>query len=95
MILAVGTRLSQSTTFYDNRYISADARIIQIEIDAEEIGRNYPVTVGIEGDAGAVSRELLEELRQREPRLNPQWADEVKSWKVRRGDRLPRRRTAR
>ena len=46
----------------------ADARIIQIEIDPEEIGRNYPVTVGIEGDAGAVSRELLEVLRQREPR---------------------------
>ncbi|MCH8017237.1 MAG: BON domain-containing protein, partial [Acidobacteria bacterium] len=46
-ILAVGTRLSQSTTFYDNRFIPADAKIIQIEIDPQEIGRNYPVTVGI------------------------------------------------
>ena len=88
VILAVGTRLGQSTTFYDHRYIPADARIIQIEIDPEEIGRNYPVTVGIEGDAGAVSRELLEVLRQREPRVNPQWAEEVRSWKARRADRL-------
>ena len=88
VILAVGTRLSQSTTFYDNRFIPADAKIIQIEIDPEEIGRNYPVTVGIEGDAAAVSEGLLEELRRREPRVNPQWADEVKSWSARRADRL-------
>ena len=54
VILAVGTRLSQSTTFYDHRFIPADARIVQIEIDSEEIGRNYPVAVGIEGDAKAV-----------------------------------------
>ena len=88
VILAVGTRLSQSTTFYDNRFIPADARIIQIEIDPEEIGRNYPVTVGIEGDAGAVTEGLLEELRQREPRVNPQWAEEVKAWVARRAERL-------
>ena len=29
-ILAVGTRLSQSTTFYDNRFIPEDAKIVQI-----------------------------------------------------------------
>ena len=39
VILAVGTRLGQSTTFYDNRFIPADARIIQIEIDP---GGNWP-----------------------------------------------------
>ena len=88
VILAVGTRLGQSTTFYDNRFIPADARIIQIEIDPEEIGRNYPVTVGIEGDAGAVTEGILEELRQREPRVNPQWAEEVKGWAARRVERL-------
>lgn len=88
VILAVGTRLGQSTTFYDHRYIPAEAKIIQIEIDPEEIGRNYPVTVGIEGDAGAVSEGLLEELRQREPRVNPVWADEVRNWAARRADRL-------
>ncbi len=88
VILAVGTRLSQSTTFYDHRFIPADARIIQIEIDPEEIGRNYPVTVGIEGDAAAVSEGLLTELRQREPRLNPQWIEEVRGWAARRAERL-------
>ena len=87
-ILAVGTRLSQSTTFYDNRFIPADAKIIQIEIDPEEIGRNYPVTVGIEGDAAAVVEGLLEQVREREPRPNPAWIAEIQAWAARRAERL-------
>ena len=70
VILAVGTRLGQSTTFYDNRFIPADARVVQIEIDPQEIGRNYPVAVGIEGDARAVMEGLLECVREAEPRPN-------------------------
>ena len=87
-ILAVGTRLSQSTTFYDNRFIPEDAKIIQIEIDPEEIGRNYPVTVGIEGDAKAVMEGLLEKVRDREPRPNQQWVSEIGDWNHRRASRL-------
>ena len=56
VILAAGTRLSNFTSFYDNRYISADAKVIQIEIDEAELGRHYPIEVGIQGDAGAASR---------------------------------------
>ena len=88
VILAAGTRLSQSTTFYDNRFIPADARIVQIEIDPQEIGRNYPVAVGIEGDARAVLEDLLEQVREREPRPNPQWVAEVHDWSARRQNRL-------
>ena len=87
-ILAVGTRLSQSTTFYDNRFIPEDAKIIQIEIDPQEIGRNYPVTVGIEGDAKAVMEGLLEKVREREPRPNQQWVSEIGDWVARRASRL-------
>ena len=88
VILAAGTRLSQSTTFYDNRFIPSDARIVQIEIDPQEIGRNYPVAVGIEGDARAVLEDLLEQVREREPRPNPQWVAEVHDWAARRQNRL-------
>ena len=59
-ILAVGTRLGQSTTFFDNRFVPAGVPIVQIEIDPQELGRNYPVSVGIEGDARAVMVELLD-----------------------------------
>jgi acetolactate synthase-1/2/3 large subunit/sulfoacetaldehyde acetyltransferase len=87
-ILAVGTRLSQSTTFYDNRFIPADAKIVQIEIDPQEIGRNYPVTVGIEGDAKAVMEGLLEKVREGEPKPNQQWVSEVHDLAARRTGRL-------
>jgi acetolactate synthase-1/2/3 large subunit/sulfoacetaldehyde acetyltransferase len=88
VILAAGTRLSQSTTFYDNRFIPADARIVQIEIDPEEIGRNYPVEVGIEGDAKAVLEDLLERVRDAEPRPHQEWVSNIHDWFARRKERL-------
>ena len=88
LILAVGTRLGQSTTFYDNRFIPADAQIVQIEIDPEAIGRNYPVALGIEGDAKAVLQGLIERVREREPRHNQSWVEDISDWFARRRERL-------
>ena len=88
VILAVGTRLGQSTTFYDHRFIPADARIVQIEIDPEELGRNYPVAVGIEGDAKSAMQELLRHVQEAEPRPNSQWIGEISDWSARRKQRL-------
>ena len=88
LILAVGTRLGQSTTFFDNRFIPADAQIVQIEIDPEEIGRNYPVAVGIEGNAKAVTQSLIERVREVEPRPNPDWLEDIGDWAARRKERL-------
>ncbi|MQF68729.1 thiamine pyrophosphate-binding protein [SAR202 cluster bacterium AD-804-J14_MRT_500m] len=62
VILAIGTRLSHFTTFYDNRYIPSNAKIIQIEIDQKELGRNFPVEVGILGDARIVTMSLTEAI---------------------------------
>ena len=88
LILAVGTRLGQSTTFFDNRYIPADAKIVQIEIDPEEIGRNYPVELGIEGDAKAVMQGLLERVQEAEVKHHRQWVEDIGDWKARRKERL-------
>jgi len=88
VILAAGTRLGQSSTFYDNRYVPADARIVQIEIDPQELGRNYPVEVGIEGDARAVLREILDQVRDQEPRPNARWVADIHDWAARRLARL-------
>ena len=62
VVLAIGTRLSHPTTFYDSRYIPRGARILQVDIDQREIGRHYPVAVGIVGDAKAVAGALLRGL---------------------------------
>ena len=63
VLLALGSRLGHFTSFYDHRYIPEDARVIQVEIDQREIGRHYPVAVGILGDAKAIARSLATRLQ--------------------------------
>ena len=87
-ILAVGTRMGQSTSFFDHRFIQPGVPIVQIEIDPREIGRNYPVAVGIEGDAKAVMAELNGQLQAAEPRPNQEWVSEIRDWSARRQARL-------
>lgn len=89
VILAAGTRLSNFTSFYDNRYISADAQVIQIEIDERELGRNYPVAVGIQADAEAALQGLLHavEAQGKQPDRGA-WAAEGAALRAQRRARL-------
>jgi acetolactate synthase-1/2/3 large subunit/sulfoacetaldehyde acetyltransferase len=90
VILAAGTRLSNFTSFYDNRYISAHAKVIQIEIDEAELGRNYPIEVGIQGDAGAALQSVLDALRADGSKAAsaPGWTDGAKALKAKRRARI-------
>ena len=88
VLLALGTRLSHSTTFYDNRFIQPETRIIQVDIDANEIGRNYPVSGGIQGDAKGVATQLLRLVRAAEAPPKGAWANEVEELSRRRWERL-------
>jgi thiamine pyrophosphate-dependent acetolactate synthase large subunit-like protein len=90
VILALGTRLNQSTTFWDYRVIDPKTHIVQVDIDAQEIGRNYPVAVGIAGDAKAVAEQLCRALRDAYPqgRPKPAWRSEVAALAARRQARL-------
>jgi acetolactate synthase-1/2/3 large subunit/sulfoacetaldehyde acetyltransferase len=90
VILALGTRLNQSTTFWDYRVLDPKTRIVQVDIDAQEIGRNYPVAVGIVGDARAVAEHLRGALREAYPqgRPNPAWRAEIAALAARRHARL-------
>ena len=66
VILAVGTRLSHFTTMYDHSVVPAGVPILQIEIDPREVGRNYPVAVGMVGDAGETVRAIIAGLKARD-----------------------------
>ena len=90
VILALGTRINQGSTGWDYSVINPDTRIIQVDIDPREIGRNYPLAVGIVGDAGAVAQQLTEALSQQFPegRANPEWTAEITELKNRRRARL-------
>jgi acetolactate synthase-1/2/3 large subunit len=42
-------------------------KIVQLDVDADEIGRNHPVAIGLAGDARATLERLLERLRTEAP----------------------------
>ncbi len=62
VILALGTRLGFNSTFYSYDNLNSNAKIIQVEIEPTAIGRHFPVTVGIWGDAGKVAAQLAREI---------------------------------
>ena len=51
VILAIGSRLAFNSTFLSHDYISARAKIIQIDIEGNAIGRYFPVALGVQCDA--------------------------------------------
>jgi thiamine pyrophosphate-dependent acetolactate synthase large subunit-like protein len=90
VILALGTRINQGTTAWNYSVINPQTRIVQVDIDPLEIGRNYPVAVGIIGDAKAVAQQLLRVLRTQFPegRPNPAWRGEAEALAASRQARL-------
>ncbi|HLS45104.1 MAG TPA: thiamine pyrophosphate-binding protein [Ornithinicoccus sp.] len=84
LVLAVGTRFAEtdaSSWDGESTWAFPPSRLIQIDIDPQEIGRNYPVELGVVGDATetlqavvAALREVAPEGRDR-PQLREQIAD--------------------
>jgi acetolactate synthase-1/2/3 large subunit len=65
IILAVGCRFADETasSYKDGVSFSIPpTKLIQIDIDPHEIGKNYPVAVGIVGDAKACLNQIIDEL---------------------------------
>ena len=51
------------------------AAVIQLDIDAQELGRNYPNVASLCGDAKATLRRLIQTLEAHEP--DPRWLERV------------------
>ena len=64
VILALGTRLNpfSSLPAYQTDYWPKEARIIQVDINADRIGLTKRVAVGIQGDARKVAEQILAQL---------------------------------
>ena len=89
LILAIGSRLAQFTTQFDDRYIRPGTAIVQVDIEARDIGRYYPVAVGIHADARETCRALLDELARRGgPARNEAWCREAETLRAERQARL-------
>ncbi len=70
VLLAVGCRFADETASSYRPGVSFSippTKLIHVDLDESEIGKNYPVTVGIVGDANAVLGQMAEALRERGP----------------------------
>jgi acetolactate synthase-1/2/3 large subunit len=83
VLLALGTRFDDRPTsswIPGMTYSIPPTRLIHVDVDVTEIGRNYPPEVGIVGDVGLVLRQVLEAVTGREEgaRSNHQaWLDRL------------------
>ena len=61
VVLALGTRLNpfSSLPAYQTEYWPKDAKLIQVDINADRIGLTKKVAVGIQGDAKKTAEEIL------------------------------------
>jgi acetolactate synthase-1/2/3 large subunit len=67
VVLVLGSQLGEMETSSYHPDISfrvPPTRLIQVDIRATEIGKNYPVAVGIQADIGTAIDQLLGELKQ-------------------------------
>ena len=90
VILALGTKINQASSSWDYSVINQETKIIQVDIDPIEIGRNYPVSVGIVGDAQRVAQQLIEavSVKAADGKANDAWKSEFQSIANKRIQRL-------
>ncbi|MGQ9498260.1 MAG: biosynthetic-type acetolactate synthase large subunit [Desulfotomaculales bacterium] len=73
LLIAIGARFDDRVTGKVESF-APEARVIHIDIDAAEIGKNVGVDVPIVGDVKVVLRQILDIL---DPRNDPTWQEKV------------------
>jgi acetolactate synthase-1/2/3 large subunit len=84
LILAVGTRFAEAdSSSWDNRFTFSipPSRLIHIDIDVNEIGRNFPTEIGAVADIRDALTRILMEVKKilPESRKNPQLQEKVRA----------------
>jgi acetolactate synthase-1/2/3 large subunit len=65
VLFTVGASLGETATFNWSQRILPSGALIQLDVDADRIGRNYPVDIPLVGDAQAILVELVYHLHRR------------------------------
>ena len=91
LVLTIGTRFddrSSSSWHPGYSWNFPKTKLIHVDLDPQELGRNYPPTLGIIADAKVFTAQLLQALGQRESRGAPplkkqlsEWRAEVEGWR--------------
>lgn len=83
LIIGVGVRFDDRATGKLDRF-APKAKVIHIDIDPAEIGKNVPVFVPIVGDAKVVLRQIIDLLKKEnnfKPLSIKPWLEKIAQWK--------------
>ena len=91
LVVTIGTRFddrSSSSWHPGYSWNFPKSRLIHVDLDPQELGRNYPPTLGIIADAKVFAAQLLNAMGLREQRGAPslrkqysEWRAEVEAWR--------------
>ncbi len=77
VMIAIGARFSDRVTG-DVKRFAVDAKIVQIDVDQSEVGKNVQVDFPLLGDVKQILKELLPLIEKRE---RPEWLASVEGWR--------------
>ncbi len=76
LVFFVGSHTGGQVT-YDWRFPRPGTRAVQLDIDASELGRSYPITLGMQGDARASLRKIIDNAGTSATGLHAEWVGHV------------------
>ena len=90
VVLIFGTPLDFRLGYGRETHFNPAAKVIQVDLDGAEIGRNRPIEVGIVGDTGLVMEQLTElaEAEGYDKSLIKPWLDEIRKRETEKWDRM-------
>jgi acetolactate synthase-1/2/3 large subunit len=87
--LFLGTRFNYVISFGRAPRFNADAKVIQVNIDPAEIGKNRPVDIGIVGDAKTVLQQMLDLVQGKfNPKKDTPWIEALREQDIKGQARL-------
>jgi acetolactate synthase-1/2/3 large subunit len=84
VLLTIGARFEEGLGFGRGTFYASDVKVISVDIEPTEIGRNRPVELGICGDARVILNQLSEEAekalgRTRKKRKETDWVKSARN----------------
>ena len=76
LVIAVGARFSDRVALNPNKFASK-AKIIQIDIDPSELGKNVDVDLALAGDASYILQAILPYVEKAEHKI---WMEQIREW---------------
>nr|WP_208381658.1 thiamine pyrophosphate-binding protein [Paenarthrobacter ilicis] len=74
-------------TMRHGRLISAEAKVVQIDVEDAALGANRPISLGVLGDSALAAADALEALRQGQPEPAEKYRTEANALAIKQGSR--------